>query len=223
MKQVVLLISIIFGMGIGGCSTLEINPSNHARLASGKYVHIPLISRDEDKLMREATERATVLHSQIRAFDIANQVIENRILQLVGGPQKQLTARTRAVTKSQNAVDLAKLSRIDVKFSKGSFELDKKSVLELSKALSGGTFTFEANAKEQQSLMVLQVATHRKNGLDSINSRRLGAIHELLKSHNIPLDFVKLKVIRVSNGTLDSKTESNASRTIQLSSVRAVS
>jgi hypothetical protein len=223
MKQVVLCIAIVFALSLGGCSTLDINSSNHATLASGKYVHIPLVSLDEDKLMREATERATALHSQIRAFDITNKVIENRILQLVSGSRKQLNSRTRGVNQLQNAVDFAKLSRIDVTFSKGSIELDKKSVVALSKALSEATFTFEAKAKEQQSLMVLQVATHRKSGLDAINSRRLGAVHELLRTHNVPLATVKLRIVRVTNGALDSKTDGNASRTIQLSSIRAVS
>jgi hypothetical protein len=221
MKKIILLLCACLSVVLGGCSTFEIEPSSHARLASGKYVHMPLVSPDEDRLLREATERAMALHSQLRAFDAANKAVENRILQLQAEIQQGTKGNRRAIVQPPKTPHPIQSSRFDVRFAKGSVALDKKVIADLSKALGSGNFAQNPKTAEFKQLVVLQVVTHKKQGLDSFNARRLGAIHDEFKKHNVPMAAVKLKIVRVAmHQVLDQKADGNASRTIQLNSVR---
>jgi hypothetical protein len=221
MKKIILLLCACVSAGLSGCATFEIEPASHARLASGKYVHMPLVSPDEDRLLREATERAMALHSQLRAFDAANKAVENRILQLQAEVQQGTKGNRRAIVQPPKTQDPIQSSRFDVRFAKGSVALDKKVIAALSKALGSGNFSQNPQAAEFKQLVVLQVVTHKKQGLDSFNARRLGAIHDEFKKHNVPMAAVKLKIVRVAmHQVLDQKADGNASRTIQLNSVR---
>jgi hypothetical protein len=225
MKKIIVFVCACLGLSLGGCATFEIEPASHARLASGKYVHMPLVSPDEDRLLREATERAMALHSQLRAFDAANKAVENRILQLQAEMQQGATGNRRAIVQSPKTSPKAphsiESSRFDVRFAKGSVALDKKVIADLSKALGSGNFSQNPKAAEFKQLVVLQVVTHKKQGLDSFNARRLGAIHDEFKKHNVPMAAVKLKIVRVAmHPVIDQKADGNASRTIQLNSVR---
>jgi hypothetical protein len=221
MKKIYLLVCICLGLILSGCSTLEIEPVSPARFGSGKYVHIPMLSAEEDRLLREATERAMVLHSQLRAFDIANKAVEKRILQLQSEMQQGVKGNRRSILQSSKVKPQIQSSRFDVRFAKGSAVLDKKVAADLAKVLADGRFLQNAQATEFAQFVVLQVATHKKVGLDSLNARRIGAIHDEFKKHNVSSAALKLKIVRVAaNQVLDQQLDTNASRTIQLNSVR---
>jgi hypothetical protein len=210
-------------LSLGGCSTLEFEPANHARLSSGKYIHMPMVSTDEDRLLREATEKAMAFHSQLRAFDVANNAIENRIHQLHNEGQQVGKGNRRSGAKSAKAAnytDVVQSARFDIRFSKGAVTLEKDVMSELSRALATGNFSHRSQAHELKPFVVLQVATHKKEGLDSFNARRLGAIHEIFKKNRVPTEAVKLKIVRITSDQANElKVDGNASRTIRLSSV----
>jgi hypothetical protein len=227
MRKIFFLLCISFGLNLGGCSTFVIEPANHARLASGKYIHMPLVSADEERMLRDATERAMLLHSQLRAFDAANKGLETRIVQLRTEMQYGVKGNRRGsaqVTKAPKTISepaQVESGKFEVRFAKGSVALDKKVVADLSKALATGSFLKTAQSQDAKQLVVLQVATHTKEGLDSYNALRLGAIHDLFKQHNVPSDVVRLKIVRIAGGQAnEARVDGNASRTIQLSSIR---
>jgi hypothetical protein len=220
-NKISLLAATLYALALGGCSTLEIEPTNYARLSSGKYIHIPLVSMDEDKLLKDATERAIVLHSQLRAFDTANKFMENRIQRLRSEMQSSSKGSRRGAPILLKDSKLILSNRFDVRFAKGSVTLDDQVVNSLSKALTQRSLALQAKQSEQKQLVVLQVATHKKDGLDSLNARRLGAIHELFKKHNVSADTIKLKIVRIPEPSpaVEMKGEGNASRVIQFSSL----
>jgi hypothetical protein len=210
------LVTFLF-IAIVGCSSFD--PHQTGRHA-GTYLHIPIISRDEDRLFREATERALVLHSQLRAFDVANKSVEDRISQLKNESAQSVKPNRLTKARSLANVDTALLDTHAVQFTKGAASLDSKAVTGLATVLLNNQFSTESKLGTERSFLVLQVATHNKTGLDSLNMRRLKRIREVFKAHNIPAERVKLKVIRVVNPSGELTTEGNASRTIRLSLVR---
>jgi hypothetical protein len=227
MRKIFFLLCASLGLSLGGCSTFVIEPANHARLTSGKYIHMPLVSVDEERMLRDATERAMLLHSQLRAFDAANKGLETRIVQLRTELQygargnRRGSAQVTKTSKTTSEQASVESSKFEVRFAKGSIALDKKVSADLSKALASGSFSKNTQSPDTKQLVVLQVATHTKEGLDSYNALRLGAIHDLFKQHNVPSDVVRLKIVRIAGSQAnEARADGNASRTIQLSSIR---
>jgi hypothetical protein len=219
-RQVLSALGVIALLATGGCSTIGHELQNQARLPSGRYIHIPLVSTYEESMLREATERATALHSQLRAFDVANKAVESKIRQLRFDPQARQVGKKSNRAKHNFDVMLTKSNLLEVRFAKGSSDLDQGIQDVLSKALSSGTFLPNSPEGSEQAHLVLQVATHKRVGLDSITARRLGNIHEFLKANKVPADAVKLKVVRVIDSGIPSKVDGSASRIIRVSALR---
>jgi hypothetical protein len=231
--------SLIVSVALGGCATG--GPAGLTGNASAQPTSLPinLISSQEEQLLREATERAQRLHTQLRELDARHVTIVRRLpattdpkialydqklatnrkakVRTTAVQNNLTTAPERALTVTEK---LEPQTKFALEFASGSSSLDEPNRLALMKNLGIPQPAVQKIGGNTKTRIVIELATYEKSGLDQLNRQRLKAITDVLQDAGIQAEIVKLKTKRIGPRSEDT-AKGSASRIVRITKLEA--
>jgi hypothetical protein len=228
--------AVVFGLG--GCA-LGLAPDEAGiGIAQPRSTNINLVSSQEEQMLKEATDRALKLHAQLRDLEARNVSIVRRLPAStdpkIAAHDQRLASSRKAKLKAQLAQGkpiatertvavtekLEPLTNFSVEFASGSSVLDETNRAALLNTLGMDSLAVRKIGGNTKTRILIQLATHEKNGLDRLSRDRLKAITNALLEAGIGAEAVKLKARRVQSGTSEI-AKGSASRLVRITKIEA--
>lgn len=227
---------VAISITLGGCATGQVGLEKSDLIAPLAPAPIVIVSSQEEQMLRDATERAQQLHTQLRALEARNVTIVRRLPATthpsVLANDKRLALSRSSKGKNTGAAAIAGkfvgpeqavvvTERLEpqikfaVEFAAGSATLKEFDRLELAKNLGVTNPTVFKIGGGVNTRIVVELSTHKRQGLDTLNSARMKSIVDALIEAGVPAQAIHTKTKRVESRAADS-AQGSASRMVRI-------